>query len=183
MPPLRAGLLGALTHEAQIDSYTFDAFGLKDSERVLVEDLFFYTLLDFQGNDSSPGRQRTVRSASGVQEPQLTAYCEYFIRVLKAGFGRDKAVKATIFHDSLARMPFRLIAFELGRAADKQIVVGDSRVTGSPGRVRTARLHWICSGGTRRSMTQGLSGDEFAACGVQQCARSCLPGIGYGLDP
>jgi hypothetical protein len=123
VPPPRAGLLGAITHEAQIDSYTFDAFDLKDSERVLVEDLFSYTLLDFQGNDSSPGRQRTVRSASGVQEPQLTAYCEYFIRVLKAGFGRDKAVKATIFHDSLARIPFRLIAFELGRAEDKQIVV------------------------------------------------------------
>jgi hypothetical protein len=60
---------------------------------------------------------------SGVQEPQLTAYCDYFIRVLKAGFGRDKAVKATIFDDSPAQMPFRLIAFELGRAADKQIVV------------------------------------------------------------
>jgi hypothetical protein len=123
VPPLRSGLLDDITREAEIDSRTFEAFSLKDSERVLIEDLFSCTLPDFQGNDGSPGWQRTARSAKGVQEPHLVAYCEYFIRVLKAGFGRDKAVKATIFHDSTARMPFRLIAFELGQTSGKQIVV------------------------------------------------------------
>ena len=123
VPPPRVGLLDGIKEEAQVDPHVFDAFGLKDAEKTLVEDLCNYTLLDFQGEASSPGWQRTARSKEGIKEPQLTEYCEYFTRVLRAGFGRDKAVKATIFHDSTARMPFRLIAFELGRAGGKQIVI------------------------------------------------------------
>jgi hypothetical protein len=123
IPSPRAGLLDGITDETEIDSHAFHAFGLKDAEQALVEDLFNYTLLDFQGDASSPGWQRTVRSQAGIKEPQLTTYCEYFIRVLRAGFGRDKAIKATIFNDSMVRMPFRLIAFELRRSAERQIVV------------------------------------------------------------
>src|SRR5208282_1416116 len=49
IPPPRADLLDGIKDETEIDPHAFDAFGLKDAERVLVEDLFNYTLLDFQG--------------------------------------------------------------------------------------------------------------------------------------
>lgn len=123
LPLPRVDLLKDLTSEAEIDARVFDAFGLKDAEQVLVEDLFHYTLPDFHGDENSPGRQRTIRVEGRAREPQLGAYCEYFIRVLKAGFGRDKAVTATIFQERDARFPFRLVAFELGKAGAKEISV------------------------------------------------------------
>jgi hypothetical protein len=64
-----------------------------------------------------------VRTQHRRLEPELTTYCEYFIRVLKAGFGRDKAVAATIFHDADRQLPFRLVAFELGLTSGKPITV------------------------------------------------------------
>ena len=89
----------------------------------MVEDLFNYTLPDFRGDVSSPGRQRTARAVNGKREPQLSTYCEYFIRVLKAGFGHDKAITATIFQEPSERLPYRMVAFELGRASGEEIVV------------------------------------------------------------
>jgi hypothetical protein len=51
-------------------------------------------------------------------------YCEFVIRVLKAGFGRDKAVTATIFQQADdAPLPYRLVAFELGRHASENVSV------------------------------------------------------------
>lgn len=101
----------------------FEGFGLKDAERVLIEDLFTYTLLDFKGDNNSPGRQRTVRYVRGQREPQLVAYCQYFSRVLKAGFGQDKGIQATIFQEQDGELPYRLVAFELGHAADEEVLV------------------------------------------------------------
>jgi hypothetical protein len=65
-------------------------FGFKDAEWVLIEDLYNVTLPDFKGDEVSPGRMRTTRDENSVLEPQLRQYSEYFIRVLKAGFGQDK---------------------------------------------------------------------------------------------
>lgn len=123
LPPLRSGLLDGLGSLSDLDDRVFEAFGLKDAERVLIDDVFQFTLPDFQGGEGSPGRRRTARTQHRRLEPELTTYCEYFVRVLRAGFGRDKAVAATIFHDSDRQMPFRLVAFELGRASGKPITV------------------------------------------------------------
>jgi hypothetical protein len=56
---------------------------------------------------------------------QLIAYCKYFSRVLKAGFGRDKAVSATVFQEERndVRLPYRLVAFELGGAPSQEVKV------------------------------------------------------------
>jgi hypothetical protein len=99
----------------KLDGAVMDAFGLRDAERVLVEDLFAYTLPDFQGDDESPGRRSTLAdSRDGDEEPILTPYCEYFRRVLRAGFGARKGVAATIFRVPSPRdMAYRLVAFEL----------------------------------------------------------------------
>jgi hypothetical protein len=121
MPTPRPGLLDGVTSKAEIDLRIFQAFGLKDAERALVEDLFNYTLPDFRGDRWSPGRQRTTRSFEGNEERNLVHYCKYFIRVLRAGFGRDKAVAAKIFEESGSALPYRLVAFELDRAANEEI--------------------------------------------------------------
>ena len=49
-------------------------------------------------------------------EPELTAYCERFLRVLKAGFGQGKQVCATIFQEqSETPLPIRLVAIYLNK--------------------------------------------------------------------
>lgn len=123
LPPPQPGLLQGVSTQEDIDTRVFKAFGFKDAEKVLIEDIFNYTLPDFQGDQSSPGRQPTARELGQVREPQLTNYCSYFIRVLKAGFGRDKTIKATIFQESdgSTRLPYRLVAFELGGSTGEEI--------------------------------------------------------------
>lgn len=125
VPEPRAGLLTGIRTDRDIDNRIFDAFGFKDSERVLVEDLFNITLPDFQGDNRSPGRQKTLRESDGNPEPQLTAYCQYFGRVLKAGFGSDKEIGATIFQEteSDSLLPYRIVAFELGKSGKQAVEV------------------------------------------------------------
>jgi N-6 DNA Methylase len=115
LPKPQPGLVDGVETYDKLDSRVFDAFGLKDSERVLVEDMFQYTLPDFRGDENSAGLQSTTATDANASESNLRAYCEYFTRVLKAGFGRDKAIKATIFQaEQDAPLPYRLVSFELG---------------------------------------------------------------------
>ncbi len=121
IPKPRPRMLQGIKTWEDIDARMFEEFAFKESERVLVEDLFRFTLADFRGDENSFGRQRTVRLHERSSEPQLTGYCEHVIRVLKAGFGRDKSISATIFQEETDPLPYRLIAFELGGASGKGI--------------------------------------------------------------
>ena len=103
---------------SEIDEACTKAFALKDSESILIDDLFEFTMADFKGDGNSPGRLSTARRLDGKQgatvEPQLTQYCEYFLRVLKAASGNQGKLCATIFQDtSDNRLPVRLVAFYL----------------------------------------------------------------------
>lgn len=103
-----------------VDQKIFDAFLMKDSERILIEDICNYTLLDFKGNHSSPGREKTSRH----QEQELTDYCECFFRVIKAGFGQDKDVCATIFQEpDNSYLPVRLVAIHLNQPIHKGVKI------------------------------------------------------------
>lgn len=108
-----------------VDQRIRQAFALKESEWVLIEDLFNYTLPDFKGDSSSPGRQRTHRQDDKKNiEPELQAYCEYFMRVLKAGFGQDKQISVAIFQEqSSPYLPVRLVAFYLNQTIHKGIKI------------------------------------------------------------
>ena len=115
------------THD-EVDRLVNQLFALKDSEYVLIEDLFDYTLPDFKGDTSSPGRQKTQRSVLNLfersEEPHLKKYCEYFLRVIKAGFGRDKKVCATIFQESTGDcLSVRLVAIYLNKSIHDGIKV------------------------------------------------------------
>ncbi|MBN2180287.1 MAG: SAM-dependent DNA methyltransferase [Sedimentisphaerales bacterium] len=101
--------------ESAIDERVKEAYGLKDAEWVLVEDLFNCTLKDFKEGKSSPGRKPT--SSMGEEHPEvenesiLKVYCDYFSRVLRAGFGKDRQISATIFkEESRVSLPVRLVA-------------------------------------------------------------------------
>ena len=118
IPKARDGLLLGLNRFEDVDERVLESAGLKDSEAVLVRDLYAYTLTDFKGGEDSAGRLPTHRSRAGKEgdprELLLSEYCEYFARVLKAGFGADKGVGATIFNDRLGSpLPVRLVAIHL----------------------------------------------------------------------
>lgn len=119
-----SGLLDNIKCVEDIDQRIREVFEFKDAEWVLIEDLFNTTLPDFKGDTNSPGRQRTQRCSQSTDEPELRAYCEYFRRVLKAGFGQDKHISATVFQESNKDfLPYRLIAFELNQPSNKEFRV------------------------------------------------------------
>jgi len=128
-PYVRDDLTTIATYE-EIDELCYEFFSFRDAERVLVEDLIHFTLADFKGDAVSPGRQLTQRvemneREAGQLEPELTQYCEYFIRVLKAGFGEDVEITAKIFQEQQGTtlLPVRLAAFFLERQDDPAIQV------------------------------------------------------------
>ena len=128
MPEPEHGVLDNLETSEQVDTRIRRAFDFKDSEWLLVEDLCEYTIPDFKGDETSPGRQPTKQARRFTQaartEPHLAAYCDYFTRVLKAGFGQDKAVCATIYQDTAdSLLPVRLVAIHLDWPRNKDIVV------------------------------------------------------------
>lgn len=123
VPELHSGKLNLIKTLGDFDEQIRRAFNFKDAEWVLIEDLFNVTLPDFKGDKASPGRVRTERQLGALSEPQLREYCEYFIRVLKAGFGQDKQISATIFQETGMQLPFRLVAFQLDHASTPAIRV------------------------------------------------------------
>lgn len=127
IPMPASGLLDDVSNYLALDARAFELFALKDAERVLIEDSLKYTLDDFLGGDQSVGKQPTSYGDGTRSEQHLRAYCEYFIRVLKAGFGNEKSVSATVFRSPIKDMPYRLVAFKLGGGAENAIEVRDVR--------------------------------------------------------
>ncbi len=114
IPDLEEGVFRSLASYDDGDAVVRRAFGFKDAEWVLVEDLFKFTLPDFKGGSQSLGRKITRRSTGGKSatlEPELWGYCEYFLRVLKSAFGRDENICATIFQekDNSSPLPVRMV--------------------------------------------------------------------------
>lgn len=127
IPSPVSGLLSGVAGYHELDSRAAELFRLKDAERVLIEDALKYTLNDFLGGDESRGHEPTSAGDTSGSESHLRSYCEYFIRVLKAGFGSGRAVSATVFRSPTENMPYRLIAFALGDGTDEGIEVKDIR--------------------------------------------------------
>lgn len=121
--PQRTGDLECIRGPDDFDTQVFDAFALKDAERVLIEDMVDIHVADFRSVFDRPGLRptspntATLLALSEKSEPVLTDYARYFTRVLKAGFGADKGVQARIFCPPASEaLPFRLVSFELVNA-------------------------------------------------------------------
>ena len=128
LPEIRPNLLKGLSDYDEVDDHVREAFGFSESEWVLIDDLFDYTLPDFKGSSSSPGRlpTRSMQALDSHVDPEhfLKSYCDYFFRVLKAGFGSDKCISATIFTESDgALLPVRLLAIHLDDVKDGDICI------------------------------------------------------------
>jgi hypothetical protein len=112
LPKSRPGVLEGLSDYAELDERVCDLFNLMPADRVLINDLFTFTLPDFKGDADSPGRQPTPRRSG--KDPDLRAYAEQFMRVLHAGFGSDKGLRATIFQESTRdTLPVRLMGIHM----------------------------------------------------------------------
>jgi hypothetical protein len=119
LPPKGQNLDG-ISSPDDFDVAVFDAFALKDAERVLIEDMVDIHIADFRSVLDRPGLRPTCRGVASLltqpaeSEPVLTDYAHYFTRVLKAGFGANKGVHARIFCPPASEtLPFRLVSFEL----------------------------------------------------------------------
>lgn len=128
IPKIHLAVLQNIKTIDDVDEHIRQGFEFKDSEWVLINDLFNYTLPDFKGDSASPGRQKTHSRDNGhlenKTEPDITAYCEYFLRVLKAGFGQDKQVCATIFQEQTnTHLPIRLVAIYLNKPNSKGVQI------------------------------------------------------------
>jgi hypothetical protein len=111
IPACQREAVNKVTTYQEIDEEVKKAFNLNDAEATLVEDLCDYTFPDFVGDIDSPGRQNTRNEGS---EGILETYCQYFIRVLEAGFGKERKVSFTIFTEGKeSQLPVRLVAIHL----------------------------------------------------------------------
>jgi hypothetical protein len=118
IPEPRSGMMENVSSFDDVDTRVRDAFALGETDWRLVQDFARYTLADFKGGPSSPGRVRTARSkdqtTENLDKPTLSPYCEWFRKVLKAGFGREREISFTIFEEPpAALLPVRLVAIHL----------------------------------------------------------------------
>lgn len=93
-----------------VDSRVKQALGIKESEWILVEDLFDYTLPDFGTKNNTSAYALTRKATNKSDEAILENYCYSFLKVLRAGFGEDFKVSATIFQEREAFLPVRMVA-------------------------------------------------------------------------
>ena len=124
-PKPTSKLLDGIKTFPDVDQRIRESFTLKESEWALVEDALRYTLPDFKGGANSPGRLPTHRRGDKKsEESELHSYCAWFLRVLRAGFGEDKQVCATVFEESTRqRLPVRLVAVHLNWPRRREIMI------------------------------------------------------------
>ena len=129
IPEVECGLLHQVKTLEDLDRRVYESFEFKPAERILMEDVLRYTLPDFKGDADSPGRSPTRRSGAdkggtGDDETELHAWCGWFIRVLRAGFGRTKPICATICEEiAEERLPVRLVAIHLDWSRRTDVIV------------------------------------------------------------
>ena len=147
IPAPQPKMLDGLRRPEDIDRRVREAFGFRDAEWALIEDLFNVTLSDFKGDADSLGRQRTQRENGATAEHERRRYCEYFIRVLKAGFGRDKQISATIFHETdQDQLPYRLVAFELNQSSPEPVRIDPLQGREILAELETLNRIWLGTG-------------------------------------
>ncbi len=125
VPPPRAGLIEGLKSFDDVDKRVREAFSLDNSEWQMVEDLCKYSLPDYRGDASSPGYQPTSRALSSTDpsaHSELADYCRSLIQVLRTGFGEDKAVCATVYHETDSEhLAIRLVAVHLDWPGQRRV--------------------------------------------------------------
>jgi hypothetical protein len=114
--------ISSLTSFAQLDDAARQAFRLTDADWTIIDDLIHVVLPDVLRKTPGPGRKPTTRKAEAengefVDEPELSAYCQTFTRVLKATFGKQQDVAFTIYQEpDEQRVSVRMVTLHLNWA-------------------------------------------------------------------
>lgn len=104
-----------MIHDEEVDKLVENAFHLKEPERALISDLVDFGYREGATRASEkPSRQPTVRSEIDESD-DLLRYSDFFIKTLRATFGKDRAVRATVFEEAQGepQLPVRMVAIHL----------------------------------------------------------------------
>jgi hypothetical protein len=116
-----ASLFNDIQSYEDVDSRVKQALGIKESEWILVEDMFDYTLPDFGVDNNTSAYAHTRKPTKRHNESVLDSYCHSFLKVLRAGFGADIRVSATIFQEKESFLPVRMVAIHFDSSVDGDI--------------------------------------------------------------
>ena len=107
--------LAAVKSFDDLDEVAKSAFRLNAAESILVDDLLKLSIPDAIRQAPGLARKPTRRLIDNAEmEPELSAYGQTILRVLKSTFGRDKSVAFTIYHeDSDQKLPVRMVTLHL----------------------------------------------------------------------
>lgn len=114
MPKTEVGLFDNLNSYEDVDCRIKKALRISESEWILVEDLFDYMLPDFGKDNNSSAYAPSRKKDRKRDEKILESYCHSFLKVLRAGFGEDIEVSATIFQENEMYLPLRMVAVHFG---------------------------------------------------------------------
>ncbi len=127
-PNPEKSLLENITDIPSLDNATPDLYNLTVPESALIDDMLSCNLSVFKDTTESRAYQKTIRNNS--DQNSLNQYCDWFIRVLKATFGKDKAISATIFEEKALHpeknieptyLSMRLIAIHLESPSSSEL--------------------------------------------------------------
>lgn len=125
LPPYFPGMLDGVRSPADVDVRIREAIRLTEAQWVLVEDFVKFVIPEAMQKKASDGRRPTARSQGADNETsEVPQYARFFTRVLKATFGNNKAVCATVFEEpDREHLPVRLAAIHLDWPGRKLLTV------------------------------------------------------------
>jgi len=107
----------------ELDTAAKKYFPLTAADWQLIEDFLEYTLPDALRKTPGIGRNSTRRnSEQNVPEPDLSAYCDAVLRVIKSTYGSAKSISTTIYSESGGeKLPVRMVTIRLNTPSQRAI--------------------------------------------------------------
>lgn len=115
----------------QVDALVEEAFDLREPELALIADLLEFRYREGASKSGRrPARKPTKRSLTD-SEDDLFQYCDFFLKTLRATFGKERAVRATVFEESKGqpRLPVRMAAIHLDWPERRRLLLRESITT------------------------------------------------------
>lgn len=112
----------------QIDDLVETAFRLQEPERALISDLLEFGYRDGATRSGSrPSRAATIRSDDEDQD-DLLRYADFFLKTLRATFGKERAVRATVYEENKGHslLPVRMVAIHLDWPQRRHLLTKES---------------------------------------------------------
>jgi hypothetical protein len=122
LPEVRSGVLECIESLEDVDKFVREQFGFSEVEWALIQDLTKYTIPYYKSKADYPA-DRTERTKS--RDSAIGLYADFFLKVLKAGFGLDKRLTCVAFTEEHNQplLPVRLVAIYLDSPLDVEFRV------------------------------------------------------------